>query len=49
VAISKRIDLKLVLKKTQHLNHRAQLTAQNAKIFAEIRELSEKTRLAALV
>ncbi len=34
--------------KTQHLSHRAQVTAQNAKIFAEIRDLSEKTRLAAL-
>ncbi len=34
--------------KTQHLSHRAQLKAQNAKNVAEIRELVEKTRLALL-
>jgi hypothetical protein len=32
---------------TPHLSHHAQLTAQNAKTLAEMRELAEKTRLAA--
>ena len=34
--------------KTHHLSHRAQLKAQTAQTVAEIRELVEKTRLAAL-
>jgi hypothetical protein len=48
LGVENTVVAKTLPEKTQHLTHRAQLAAQNAKAVAEIRELVEKTRQAAL-
>ncbi|QFY43415.1 hypothetical protein F6R98_12970 [Candidatus Methylospira mobilis] len=48
IGVNKTVVAHALPEKTQHLNHRAQLKTQNAKAIAEIRELVETTRLAAL-
>jgi hypothetical protein len=48
IGVKKTVVAHALPEKTQHLSHRAQLEARNAKAIAEIRELVETTRLAAL-
>jgi hypothetical protein len=48
IGVEETVVAQTLPEKTQHLSHRTQLKAQNATTVAEIRELVEKTRLAAL-
>lgn len=48
IGVEKTVVARTLPEKTQHLSHRAQLKVQNTDAIAEISELAEKTRLAAL-
>jgi hypothetical protein len=48
IVVKKTVVAQALPDKTQHFSHRTQLKAQDAKAIAEIRELVETTRLAAL-